>query len=66
MRVARKRNLVGCGGQLGDLEVEVLYLPGKGTSALNGWDVHREVESEESRKQSAGLTNRKRIGRVAG
>ena len=29
-RVARKRNLVGCGDQLSDLEVEVLYTPGKG------------------------------------
>ncbi|AFK70177.1 hypothetical protein YSA_06325 [Pseudomonas putida ND6] len=29
-RVARKRNLLGCGGRAGDLEVKVLYTPGKG------------------------------------
>lgn len=29
-RVARKRNQLGCGGHAGDLEVEVLYTPGKG------------------------------------
>ena len=29
-RVARKRNPLGCGGQAGDLEVQVLYTPGKG------------------------------------
>jgi len=29
-RVARKRNWTGCGGQPGDLEVQVLYTPGKG------------------------------------
>ena len=29
-RVARKRNPLGCGGQAGDLEVKVLYTPGKG------------------------------------
>ncbi|BFT62205.1 hypothetical protein PMm318_A29640 [Pseudomonas moorei] len=29
-RVARKRNQLGCGGQAGDLEVKVLYTPGKG------------------------------------
>ena len=29
-RVARKRNQLGCGGLAGDLEVRVLYTPGKG------------------------------------
>ncbi|MNT42248.1 hypothetical protein D3C72_1786560 [compost metagenome] len=29
-RVARKRNWLGCGGHAGDLEVKVLYTPGKG------------------------------------
>jgi len=29
-RVARKRNQLGYGGQAGDLEVKVLYTPGKG------------------------------------
>jgi hypothetical protein len=29
-RVARKRNQLGCGGHAGDLEVKVLYTPGKG------------------------------------
>jgi len=29
-RVARKRSLTGYGGQLSDLEVKVLYTPGKG------------------------------------
>ncbi len=29
-RVARKRNQLGCGGHAGDLEVQVLYTPGKG------------------------------------
>lgn len=29
-RVARKRNQLGCGGHAGDLEVKVLYIPGKG------------------------------------
>ncbi|SKC21012.1 Uncharacterised protein [Pseudomonas putida] len=29
-RVARMRNPLGCGGQVGDLEVKVLYTPGKG------------------------------------
>ena len=29
-RVARKRNQFGCGGHAGDLEVKVLYTPGKG------------------------------------
>ena len=29
-RVARKRNSTNCGGQLSDLEVKVLYTPGKG------------------------------------
>ncbi len=29
-RVARKRNLFGYGGRAGDLEVKVLYTPGKG------------------------------------
>lgn len=31
-RVARKRNLTGCGGQSGDVEVQVLYWHGKGNS----------------------------------
>jgi hypothetical protein len=43
------------------LEVRVLYTPGKGKCQLNGNGVHREVESGGSRRQSAGLTNRKRI-----
>jgi hypothetical protein len=29
-RVARKRNQLGCVGLAGDLEVKVLYIPGKG------------------------------------
>ena len=29
-RVARQRNQLGCGGHAGDLEVKVLYTPGKG------------------------------------
>jgi len=29
-RVARKRNQLGYGGHAGDLEVKVLYTPGKG------------------------------------
>jgi hypothetical protein len=29
-RIARKRNQLGCGGHAGDLEVKVLYTPGKG------------------------------------
>jgi len=28
-RVARERNQFGCGGPAGDLEVKVLYTPGK-------------------------------------
>lgn len=28
-RVARKRNQLGCGGFSGDLEMKVLYIPGK-------------------------------------
>jgi len=35
--------------------------PGRGNYELNGKGVHREVESEGSRRQSAGLTNRNHI-----
>jgi hypothetical protein len=43
------------------LEVKVLYTPGKGRCKPDGNGVPREVESEGSRRQNAGLTNRKRI-----
>ena len=43
------------------LEVQVLYRPDRGNGWLIGKGVHREVESEGSRRQSAGLTNRNRI-----
>ena len=46
------------------MEVEVLYTPGKGKCWLNGKRVRRKAESEGSRRQSAGLTNRKRIEAV--
>jgi len=36
------------------------YEPDKGNHELKGKGVHREVGSEESLKQTAGLTNRKR------
>ena len=48
--------------RLDDLEVKVLYRPGKGNEWPNVKGVHREVESEESRRQSTGLTNRNPIG----
>ena len=35
-RIARRRNLLGCGGQIGDLEVELLYTLSKGKCQLNG------------------------------
>ena len=43
------------------MEVEVLYGPGKGNRHPNGKGVAGDCESEGSRRQSAGLTNRKRI-----
>jgi hypothetical protein len=43
------------------LGMKVPYAPGKGKRQLDGKGVHREVESEGSRKQNAGSTNRKRI-----
>ena len=41
--------------------VKVSCRPGRGNYELNGKGVHREVESEGSRRQSADLTNRNRI-----
>jgi len=43
------------------LEVKVLCGPGKGNRKPDGKGVHREVESEGSRRQNAGPTNRNRI-----
>ena len=43
------------------LEVQVLHSPGKGKSYPNGKGVAGDRESEGSRRQNAGLTNRKRI-----
>jgi len=43
------------------LEVKVLYTPGKGKCYPNSKGARREAESGGSRRQSAGLTNRKRI-----
>jgi len=43
------------------LEVEVLYIPGKGKCQPNGKGVAGDCESGGSCRQSAGLTNRKRI-----
>ncbi len=48
------------------LEVEVLYGPGKGNRQPNGKGVVGDCESEGSRRQSAGLTNRKRMRRRCG
>jgi hypothetical protein len=44
-----------------DLQVQALYLPGKGNSELNGKGVVGNCESEGNRRQNAGLTNSKRI-----
>ena len=41
-----------------------LCRPDQGNCEPNGKGVHREVESEGSRRQSAGPTNRKRMRRV--
>ena len=41
-----------------------LCRPDQGNWEPNGKGVHREVESEGSRRQSAGPTNRKRMRRV--
>ena len=38
--------------------------PVRGSISHNGKGVYREVESEGSRRQNAGLTNRKRIEAV--
>lgn len=43
------------------MEVEVLYGPGKGNRQPNGKGVVGDCESGGSRRQSAGLTNRKRM-----
>jgi hypothetical protein len=46
------------------LEVQVLYTPGMGKCQPNGKGVAGDCESGGSRRQSAGLTNRKRIEAV--
>lgn len=46
------------------LEGKVPSSPGKGTSRLNGRGVLSHCESDGSRKQSTGLTNRDRIPKV--
>lgn len=43
------------------MEVQVLCSPGKGKRRQNGKGVAGDCESEGSRRQSAGLTNRKWI-----
>jgi hypothetical protein len=58
-----KRNQLGRGGHAGDLEVKVLYTPGKGKCCKG---VAGDRESEGSPRQNAGLTNRKRIRRRSG
>lgn len=62
--VARKRNQLGCGGLAGDLEVKVLYTPGKrGVLARGKGGARVNCEHEGSPRQNAGLTNRKRMRR---
>ncbi|WP_159446776.1 hypothetical protein [Anaerovibrio lipolyticus] len=41
--------------------MKVRNLPGSGKDIANGKGVHREAESEGSRRQISGLTNRNRI-----
>jgi len=43
------------------VKVKVLFRPERRNGQPDGKDVRREAESEESRRQSAGLTNRNRI-----
>jgi hypothetical protein len=43
------------------LKVKVLYRPDRRNCYLDGKGVRREAESEGSRRQNAGPTNRKRI-----
>jgi hypothetical protein len=43
------------------LEVKVLYKPDSGNCQPDGKGVGREAESEGSRRQNAGPTNRNRI-----
>nr|QDK64914.1 hypothetical protein pA62H2_p64 [Pseudomonas sp.] len=59
--MARKRNQNGCGGHAGDLEVKVLYTPGRGKCQPEARGAAGDCESEGSTRQNAGLTNRKRI-----
>ena len=42
--------------------MKVSYEPDRGNRKPDGKGVHREVESEGSRRQSAGSTNRNRMG----
>jgi hypothetical protein len=44
-----------------DWLVNVQCTPGKGKCWADGNGVHREVDSEGSRRQNAGLTNRNRM-----
>jgi hypothetical protein len=48
------------------LEVKVLYRPDRGNGSPDGKGVRRETESEGSRRQNAGLTNRNRIEAAMG
>lgn len=57
-RVARKCNQFGCGGQVGDLAVRVLYTPRQGKYSLNGKGVAGDCESERSRRQHASRRGR--------
>ena len=41
--------------------MQVLSVPGSGKHIAKGKDVHREVESEGSPRQTLGLTNRNHI-----
>jgi hypothetical protein len=53
--------LIGAPGRRTNSEVKVLCRPVTGNCRPDGKGVHRKVESEGSRRQNAGLTNRNRI-----
>ncbi len=58
------RSLFLCARQGGRIhqEVQVLYRPDRGNCQPDDKGVHREVESEGSRRQRAGLTKKNRNG----
>jgi hypothetical protein len=60
-RVARQRNLLGCGGQSRRLGGESPLHTRQGEVLARGKGVVGDCESEGSPRQNAGLTNRKRI-----